>query len=77
MVAKKNKTTAKPIRLNKNIWGVDMLMYSKRLDKLLNLCDAFVEQCTLEYNAWRSKNSCSLKEYILWQAEQTNQSPDF
>ena len=47
-----------------------MLLYSKRLGELLYVCDAFVEQCTTEYNSWRRKNSCALKEYILWQAEQ-------
>lgn len=48
-----------------------MLLYSKRLGKLLYVCDAFVEQCTIEYNSWKRKNSCTLKEYILWQAEQS------
>ena len=47
-----------------------MLLYSKRLGKLFCVCDAFVEQCTTEHNSWRRKNSCTLKEYILWQAEQ-------
>ena len=47
-----------------------MLLYSKRLGQLLYVCDAFVEQCTTEYNSWGRKNSCTLKEYILWQAEQ-------
>lgn len=48
-----------------------MYLYSKRLNKLLYVCDAFIKQCATEYNGWRRKNSCTLKEYILHQAEQS------